>query len=226
MHCEPNQPYNVYSCTVWSGNYNSNKDLSVIVSADLTFIQQCQNVASKASKAAYAIRRVFHTRHQQLMWPAFQSYILPIVLYCSPVWSPKLIRDINTVERVQRRFTKAIRGLGDLSYSERLKSLCTISLQQQRKFTDMVTIYKCLHGMMNCSPASLGLQLVDSVTRGSGMRLRQLRAPTSACAAHFACRAPSEWNKLPVGVVSCKTVSSFKNCLNAHYILNVSDFIV
>jgi hypothetical protein len=127
------------------------------------------------------------------------------------------VHDVSAIERVQRRYTKAIRGLSNLSYSDRLQAVGTLSLQQQRVvFSDMKTVYKYMHNKMSCSPADLGLQLVSSLTRGSGVRLNQLRAPTRTCAGHFACTAPSQWNKLPTSIVNSQSINSFKKLLKLH----------
>ena len=69
------------------------------------YSDQCHSIASKAAKTANAIRRIFRTRVRELLWPAFQYYVLPIINYCPPVWNPILISDITTVECVQRRYT-------------------------------------------------------------------------------------------------------------------------
>jgi len=50
-------------------------------------------------------------------------YIRPLLEYASNVWSPNLIKHINSLERVQRHFTKRIIKLQDLFYQERLTSL-------------------------------------------------------------------------------------------------------
>ena len=41
--------------------------------------------------------------------------------YCVQFWSPQLRKDIDAVERVQRRATRLIPGRARLSYEERLK---------------------------------------------------------------------------------------------------------
>jgi len=51
-----------------------------------------------------------------------------ILKYNSIVWSPHLKQDIDAVDqRVQRRFTKRLRGYGNYSYSERLRLLTSQS---------------------------------------------------------------------------------------------------
>ena len=87
------------------------------------------------------------------------------------------------------------------------------SLQRRRSYTDMVTIYKCLHSEMNCTPADIGLSVVTSNSRGKDIRLVQQNASNAMCAAHFKCRAASQWNKLPFNIVNCKSLLTFKRLL-------------
>jgi len=54
------------------------------------------------------------------------------------------IKDIETIERVQRRFTKKLPGLRNFSYDERLSRLRLHSLELRRLLTDLVWCYKIL----------------------------------------------------------------------------------
>ena len=58
-----------------------------------------------------------------LLVRAFIVYVRPIVEYNSVIWSPVAKHDIELVEKVQRRFTKRLRGLRNLSYCDRLTEL-------------------------------------------------------------------------------------------------------
>jgi len=44
--------------------------------------------------------------------------VRPLLDYCSPVWAPVYKNDINLIELVQRRFTKSLLGLKDISYHD------------------------------------------------------------------------------------------------------------
>ena len=150
------------------------------------------------------------------MWVAFQHYVLPTLMYGSPIWNPTLQRDINLLESVQRRFTKQITGIKELPYCDRLKSLATLSLRNLLTYADMVTIYKSLR---NGSAADFGLFLVSTNTRGAGVRLKQLRATSRVMSSLFSCRVPAVWNKLPVNIVSCNSLPVFKRVLKTHLFL-------
>ena len=52
--------------------------------------------------------------------PAFVFFDLIVVEYNSVVWSPCYKHDIESIERVQRRFSKRLPGLKNLPYEGRL----------------------------------------------------------------------------------------------------------
>ena len=50
------------------------------------------------------------------MWLAFQTYVLPKLMYCSPIWAPHFQLNIVSIEAVQR-YTERIYGLENMSYA-------------------------------------------------------------------------------------------------------------
>ena len=68
-------------------------------------------------------------RDKYIMVPLFKALVRPILEYANVVWCPFLKKDKDRVEKVQRRFTKRIKGMKDLNYEERLKALNLPSLQ-------------------------------------------------------------------------------------------------
>ena len=107
--------------------FDSFKDLGVLRSIG-GYEGQRHAASIKASRTAGAIRRLFQTKSRQLLWSAFKSYVLPTLMYCFEAWNPLLVKDIDEVERVQRRFTECIYGMYELSYEERLHELGALSL--------------------------------------------------------------------------------------------------
>jgi len=71
--------------------------------------------------------------HQKLIEPcdtlntkAFCVFVRPLLEYCCVIWNPMYKQDITKIEAVQRRFTKRLSGLWNLSYSTRLARLSLV----------------------------------------------------------------------------------------------------
>jgi len=93
------------------------------------------------------IQRAFVSRNIDLLVRAYLVYVRPLVEYNSVVCSPYTIQDIETVEKVQRRFTKKnLPGLRKFTYNERLQHLP--SLELWRLHADLVWCYKILFGIV------------------------------------------------------------------------------
>ena len=63
--------------------------------------------------------------------------------YAVQAWSPK---DIECLERIQRRATKMVRDLKNMNNQERLKAVGLQSLQQRRR-GDLIETFKILKGI-------------------------------------------------------------------------------
>jgi len=59
------------------------------------------------------------------------------------------VRDIQQLEKVQRRFTKRLLGMKSLSYSERLRRLSLPGLELRRLYLDLVFCYKVVFGLVS-----------------------------------------------------------------------------
>ena len=192
---------------------NSFVDLGVTRTCDSGHSSQCRAMAAIAAKAAYVIRKTFQTRNANLLWPAFQCYVILIIMCASPSWSPSLTKDAEVIERVQRRFTKCLREMRNLSYKERLNTLNALTLKNRRILADMVLTYKCLHDRLNCSPADICLAFSNFHFDNSHHRLYQRQAVNYTNAALLSFRAPSQWNKLPPKITCSSSLQIFKNSL-------------
>jgi hypothetical protein len=86
-------------------------DLGITVDSNLRFSHHYRCMVNKANHRASLTLKSFVCREPKLLFKAFTVYVLPLVEYCSPVWAPTYKKDIEIIERVQRRFTKRLRGL-------------------------------------------------------------------------------------------------------------------
>jgi hypothetical protein len=69
-----------------------------------------------AIKTASWVLGVFKDRSKPVMLQLYKSLIRSRVEYCCPLCNPVKVTDIQTIEDVQRNFTRRITGTGDLDY--------------------------------------------------------------------------------------------------------------
>ena len=63
------------------------------------------------------------------------------------ILSPINVKDADILEGIQKRATKMIPSLRNLSYEERLKRLGMFSLRHRRLRGDMIEVFKVIHGI-------------------------------------------------------------------------------
>ena len=64
--------------------------------------------------------KCFYSKDRSLQCKLFITFVRPILEFNSSIWSPHLVKDITAIERVQKYFTKNLKGLGNKTYKERL----------------------------------------------------------------------------------------------------------
>ena len=93
------------------------------------------------------IRRNISYKEKSLIIPLYKAIVRPHLEYCIQAWSPYLRKDIDMLDKIQRRATKLIPGLRDLTYEERVKECGLTTLETRRLRGDQV--FKILNGYEN-----------------------------------------------------------------------------
>ena len=85
--------------------------------------------------------------------------------YCLQVWRPYRKKDIDTLERIQRRATKMIPKLRDLNYEERLKECGLTTVDTKILRGDQIQAFMISNGYEN-SDTCMFFSLKKDRTRG------------------------------------------------------------
>jgi hypothetical protein len=204
------------------------RDLGVLVDSNLKFSAHIAKIVANAKQRSALLFRSFVTSEFKTLLFAYKSYILPILDYCSPIWSPHSVHDILQLESVQRSFTKRIPGLQTKPYNARLKTLSLITLELMRFHFDLIFCFKLLTNRIGDSPENYGLTLSNRKSRGHSYKLTINCSRIDARKYFFASRVCDPWNSLPDDLVLLDNVKSFKRqlfCINFNkYLLFKSDF--
>ena len=192
------------------------KDLGVTISADMKVSQQCGIAASKGNQILGLIRRNITYKGKKLIIPLYKAIVRPHLEYCIQAWRPYRKKDIDTLERIQRRATKMIPELRDLSYEERLKECGLTTLETRRLRGDQIEVFKILNGYENIDRNMFFSLKKDSRTRGHEVKLVKDQCRLDIRKHSFSQRTINEWNKLSTDCVTASSVNMFKNKVDTY----------
>ena len=79
------------------------KDIGILVHQSLRPSKHCKKAADMAGAVLKQITKNFHFRDRNIFKKLYVQYVRPHVEFASPVWSPWLEQDIQTLEKVQKK---------------------------------------------------------------------------------------------------------------------------
>ncbi|KAJ7417421.1 hypothetical protein BTVI_33000 [Pitangus sulphuratus] len=107
------------------------KDLGVLVGERLDMTQQGAITAQKVNCILGCIESSEASRSREVILPLCSALVRPPPGLLEPVLGSQHRKDIDLLERVQRRATKTIRGMEHLSCEERLRELTCSSWKRE-----------------------------------------------------------------------------------------------
>ena len=191
------------------------RDLGVYLADDCSWSFHINKISKEARKIASWVLGAFRDRSVLTMTILFKSLVRSKLEYCCPLWNPAKIIDIQTIENVQKEFTRKINGLSDLNYWDRLKRLKMLSLQRRRERYTIIHAWKVLNGK---APNNIGMAFYTSARLGvrATTPTYNHRAQKSISTAYdnsFGVKATQLWNILPKSVNSIESLDPFKIAL-------------
>ena len=136
--------YKAKNCEEPIPKYNSNngapietkscvRDLGITMSSNASFTDHIsERITALKSKIGW-ILRTFQTREVLPMLTLWKQLVLCDHDYCSQLWNPDPMGDIQSLELLQQSFIRKIKGMQHLSYWKQLQSLSLYSLERRRE---------------------------------------------------------------------------------------------
>ena len=122
-----------------------------------------------------AVRRTFTCIDFKSFCMLYKSLVRPHLKYGVTSWFPYKVKDINAIEKVQKRATEQVKQISHLIYSERLKRLDLPTLHYRRHRGDMIEVFKILHGINDSEVSGDILKLSkNTATKAHSLKLTTL----------------------------------------------------
>jgi len=221
LHLGYNNRQHTYSMT---SNGNSQilsstteeRDLGIKIDPTLTFTKHVTTQVKKANQIVGLIRRSFDYLDIPTLKKIYTGLVRPHLEYCVVVWAPRLEKDRQLVEGVQRRVTKLIAATRDLPYSTRLKIFDLPSMEYRRIRGDMIETWKFLHEKYNLKTQLFQLNN-EGPTRGHNLKIKKNYSRLEMRHKFFSNRVVDTWNNLPYYIVNSENINTFKNRIDSHW---------
>ena len=190
------------------------RDLGIIISENMKYHDQVDEVCKRAVREINRIRRSFVSRSPDFIGGMYKLYVRPHLEYCVEVWNPQYQGDIIKMEKVQNKMSKLMR-LGHRSTPiQRNQALGITSHEMRRLRGDVINMYKHID-----NEEMFNLRHSDR-TRGHAKMLAMPRSSCNIKSHSFSMRSLRFWNSLPGYIVESPNLNALKRNID-EYLYNL-----
>ena len=178
----------------------------------MTWDDNIEKSVAKARGCIAWVKRNVISRDINVMKNIYVSLIRPHLEYCVQLWSPAPRYGnwniIDSIEDIQRTYTRLIDGIGLMTYKDRLNQLNLTTLLERRARGDIIEAYRIISGIAN-----YGNNLFRMSRSGMNILIDGCFKTNSNASYFFSRRVAGYWNKIPAHVKTAPSVNIFKNRL-------------
>ena len=203
--------------------------LGITLTSKLKWDQHVSTVSSKASQVLGVVRRNLYNCPRSVRETPYKTLVRPTLEYARAAWDPHYEKDIQKLERVQRKAARFCAGNYNpyASVTDMLQELNCETLATRRKIARLSFMYKLSHNLTDFSVTAHLKPNYERRTRGShDFKFLVPRTKKDVFKFSFFPRTICEWNSLPDDIVNITSVNSFKSKLvNSFLIFYFISFI-
>ena len=172
------------------------------------------------------IAKSFHYRTKSTLIPLYKSLVRPKLEFSAAAWNPWLEKDVECLEKVQRRLVRLLSNVKGATYEEKLNDAGLTTLRDRRERGDLIEAFKTLNGFNNVDQAEwFEISAPDqsrhstrsaSTIASNGVEIDRTnilreRARTETRNQSYRLRTARAWSLLPDAVRNTKSTNAFKN---------------
>ncbi|XP_072046448.1 uncharacterized protein [Amphiura filiformis] len=184
----------------------------------MSWTKHTNGATARANRILGLIRRNLRGASQKLNEQAYVSLVRPHVEYCSPIWNPYTTKAINRIENIQRQVARFVlhRYHRRESVTAMLQELQWTSLEERRKTSSLLLLYKIKHSIVAVIPACYLTPMVPSITRSYHPdKFQRIPARIQLYRYSFFPRTVVWWNTLPASTLSSPSYEVFRGAVAA-----------
>ena len=187
------------------------KYLGVTLQSNLSWDKHINTICTKANKMLGLLRRNLKTAPAKTKELGYKALVRPVLEYASSVWDPHCKKDIDKIEKIQRRAARFVlnRYKKVDSVSSMLKDLKWETLEKRRKKARLTMFYKIHNGQVHARFNKMNKLKERSGRRGHSEMYERITNRTKYRDNTFLPRTIREWNSLPQSTIQAPSAGSF-----------------
>ena len=192
----------------------SHGDLGITIDKSLKFHSYIKKRVNTVGALTTNLLSSTLCREKNFLINVYTTHIRPQLEYGSSLWNLGYVTDLRLLERIQRRWTRTVAGLQDLSYDERLRSLNLFSVKGRLLRADLIYLWKMFNGQCAVAANTIFTPALSRRTRGHQFKIQVEQVRLDVRKRFFTHRVVNDWNNLSQDTVATSSLSTFKGLLH------------